>query len=428
MATLHHNENGHSFIYVKGAPERVLEMCRLQRQHDIDLPLAPGFWETRINQLAQQGQRVLALAVRQVPSCQQELAFNDLQHEFVLLGLVGMIDPPGEAAQTAVAQCHSAGIRVQMITGDHAVTAAAIANGLHIAEKDVFARATPEQKLRLVENLQANGEVVAMTGDGVNDAPALRRADVGIAMGKRGTEVAKEAAEIVLADDDFASITHAVEEGRTVHDNLKKAILFILPTSIGEALIVITAILLGYLLPITPVQILWINMVTTVTLALTLAVEPAESNVMQRPPRHPQEPLLSGLLMWRILFVSLIMLAGAFGLFVWQRHSGASVELARTVTVNTLALLEIFYLLTARYLTASVLNRRGLTGNPVIWWASGILILLQLGWTYFPPMQAMFRSTALDMNHWIQIIMVASSVFFLVELEKWLIRLYSAKK
>lgn len=412
MASLHHDHSGHAFIYVKGAPERLLGMCGL----------GEGKWQNHINALAGQGQRVLAIAVKPVPPSQRELEFTDLQSGFELLGLIGMIDPPGEAALDAVAQCHSAGIRVQMITGDHAITAKAIARSLNIAEEDVFARATPEDKLRLVEALQASGEVIAMTGDGVNDAPALRRADVGIAMGKRGTEVAKEAAEIVLADDDFASITHAVEEGRTVHDNLKKAILFILPTSFGEALIVIAAILLGYLLPITPVQILWINMVTTVTLALTLAVEPAETNVMQRPPRDPQEPLLSWMLLWRILFVSLIMLAGAFGLFVREIDSGAPVELARTVAVNTVVLFQIFYLLTARYLSASVLNWRGLTGNPVIWWASILLIVLQLAFTYLPPLQALFQTAALDLAHWGRILLVASSVFVLVEIEKWVLQ------
>ncbi|MBU0656814.1 MAG: cation-transporting P-type ATPase [Gammaproteobacteria bacterium] len=428
MASLHHDHAGHAFIYVKGAPERLLGMCQQQRQHDLDLPIASDFWETRIHWLADQGQRVLALAAKRVPPSKRELDFTDLQDGFTLLGLAGMIDPPGEAAFDAVAQCHAAGIRVQMITGDHAVTAQAIARSLNIAATEVFARATPEDKLLRVESLQASGEVIAMTGDGVNDAPALRRADVGIAMGKRGTEVAKEAAEIVLADDDFASITHAVEEGRTVHDNLKKAILFILPTSFGEALIVIAAVLAGYMLPITPVQILWINMVTTVTLALTLAVEPAETRVMQRPPRDPQEPLLSRMLMWRILFVSLIMLAGTFSLFVLALQSGASLETARTLAVNTVVLFQIFYLLTARYLTASVLNWQGLTGNPMIWWASALLLLLQMAFTYLPPMQALFHTAALATNHWLWIIAVASSVFLLIELEKWLVRLYAANK
>lgn len=426
MASLHHDHAGHAFIYVKGAPERLLGICQQQRQHTSDQPIAPAFWADHLHRLASQGQRVLALAVKRVPPSQRDLEFADLQDGFTLLGLVGMIDPPGEAALDAVAQCHAAGIRVQMITGDHAVTAQAIARSLNIAEQDVFARATPEDKLRLVENLQASGEVIAMTGDGVNDAPALRRADVGIAMGRRGTEVAKEAAEIVLANDDFASITHAVEEGRTVHDNLKKAILFILPTSVGVAMIVIAAVLAGYLQPITPVQILWINMVTTVTLALTLAIEPAETNVMQRPPRDPQEPLLSRLLLWRILFVSLIMLAGTFGLFVLAMQAALPVEAARTLAVNTVVLFQIFYLLTARYLSASVLNWRGLSGNPVIWWASALLVLLQLAFTYLPPMQMLFHTAALDVNQWLWSAGVASSVLVLVELEKWLVRRFHA--
>jgi magnesium-transporting ATPase (P-type) len=336
-----------------------------------------------------------------------------------------------------------------MITGDHAITARAIGAQMGIGDgttvvpgaeldsfseeqlreavqsADVFARVSPEQKLQLVTALQANGDVVSMTGDGVNDAPALKRADVGVAMGINGTEVAKEAAEMVLADDNFASIERAVEEGRTVYDNLKKSILFILPTNGGEAFTIIAAIMLGRSLPITPAQILWINMITAVTLALTLAFEPAERNVMQRPPRDPREPILSRFLVWRILFVSMILVAGTFGLFVWERDQGASIELARTVAVNTLVMFEIFYLFSARFILAPALTPEGLLGNRYVWYAISILILFQLALTYLAPMQLLFSTAAMDFDAWLRVIVVASSVLFLVEIEKLIFRKFT---
>jgi magnesium-transporting ATPase (P-type) len=363
-----------------------------------------------------------------------------------LLGVVGIIDPPREEAIQAVKTCRSAGIDVKMITGDHEATARAIGaqmgigNGKHsvsgsrleeldeaslgelLGRTEVFARTSPEHKLKLVEALQAKGEVVAMTGDGVNDAPALKRADVGVAMGQKGTEVAKEAAEMVLTDDNFASIAHAVEEGRTVYDNLKKAIIFILPTNGGEALTILAAILLGRMLPITAAQILWVNMITAVTLALALAFEPPEEKVMSRPPRRAGEPLLSGFLIWRIVFVSLILVSGTFGIFLWLREGGASIELARTAAVNTLVMFEVFYLFSSRYLLAPVLNREGLFGNRYALVAIAVLLLMQLAFTYLPPFQALFGTTGLDMALWGRIVAIATSVLLLVELEKWWLR------
>lgn len=371
---------------------------------------------------------------------------------FALLAVVGMIDPPREEAIQAVRSCQSAGIRVKMITGDHAVTARAIGASMGIGaglrvirgpdidgcdeqqlgdivqQSDIFARVSPEQKLQLVTALQAAGEVVAMTGDGVNDAPALKRADVGVAMGCKGTEVAKEAAEMVLADDNFASIARAVEEGRTVYDNLKKAIIFILPTNGGEALMIIAAIVMGRMLPVTPAQILWVNMITAVTLALTLAFEPPENNVMKRPPRDPKEPILSTFIIWRIIFVSLIIVTGTFGLFLWEREHGASIELARTMAVNTLVMFEIFYLFNARYLLEPSLTYKGLTGNRYALYAIALLLLFQLGFTYLGPMQLLFATTDMGVEAWLRVTAVASSVLFLVELEKLYLRRQSRRK
>ena len=448
MATLHHDHAGHVFVYLKGAPERVLEMCHLQRCRGVDIPLDRHAWESTLHQMASRGQRLLAIAEKPMPVGHAALSFADVEDGFTLLGVAGIIDPPRAEAIEAVTRCRQAGIRVKMITGDHAVTARAIAADMGIGDgetvirgdqlaqfdeaqfrdaaqhADVFARTSPEHKLRLVSALQAGGEVVVMTGDGVNDAPALKRADVGVAMGQKGTEVAKEAAEMVLADDNFASIGHAVEEGRTVYDNLKKSILFILPTNGGEALTIIAAILFGRLLPITPAQILWVNMITAVTLALTLAFEPTERGVMARPPRDPREPLLSGFLVWRIVFVSLILVTGTFGLFLWEREHGASIELARTVAVNTLVMFEVFYLFSSRYLFEPSLTLDGLAGNRYVLYAIAILLLIQLGFTYLAPMQALFATSALDAAAWVRILLVALSVLFLVEAEKWLIRRY----
>ncbi len=452
MATLHHSHDAKAFIFVKGAPERLLEMCQWEKTLNANQPLNKNYWLDTLQKMAEQGQRVLAIAIKSVDATKVELKFSDVENDLVMLGMFGLIDPPRAEAIESVKTCARAGIRVKMITGDHGATACAIAKQLQlknsdevitgvelermsdemlrerILDVDVYARVNPEHKLRLVKLLQEHGLIVAMTGDGVNDAPALKRADVGTAMGYNGTEAAKEAAEMVLVDDNFASITHAVEEGRTVYDNLKKAIHFILPTNGGEALIIIAAIIFGFTqLPLTPVQILWVNMVTAVTLALSLAFEPPEKNVMQRPPRNAHEPILTAHLIWRVAFVSVILMGGTFGLFIWEMQQGMSIEYARSVAVNTLVMFEIFYLFNSRYISASVLNKEGFLGNRYVLTAIGVLIILQLAFTYLKPMQILFGTAAIDLVTWLLIILVSSSVLFLVELEKYFARIRASK-
>jgi magnesium-transporting ATPase (P-type) len=446
MATLHHDHAGRGFVYLKGAPERVLEMCSRQRTLDGDAPLDRAYWHRRIEEIAARGERLLAVAGKPARAGQRELRFADVEDGLTFLGLFGLIDPPREEAIAAIAECRSAGIRVKMITGDHALTARAIAGQLGlvndrdvvtgqdldtIAEEklvplardvDVFARASPEHKLRLVQALQAGGAVVAMTGDGVNDAPALKRADVGVAMGRKGTEAAKEAAEMVLVDDNFASIARAVKEGRVVYDNLKKAIMFALPTNGGEAFTIIIAVLLGHALPITPAQILWVNTITAVTLALALAFEPAENEVMRRPPRHLQEPILSRFLTWRIVFVSVLFVAGTFALFEWAERSGRPIEESRTVAVNTLVFLEVFYLFNVRYLTAPSLTRQGILGTRAVLIAVGLVAAAQALFTYAPFMQTFFGTRPLGMIDAVAVFAVGAAVFAAVEIEKWIVR------
>lgn len=444
MATLHHDHEGHARLYVKGAPEAVLARCVFDEESG--KTGSPGYWEDQLHRLARQGYRVLAFACRDFESGKADLDLADLDGGLRLLGLAGFIDPPREEAVTAVAQCRSAGIAVKMITGDHVVTAAAvgaqlgIGDGHHaisgeqidrwdesrlreeVSKTAVFARTSPEHKLRLVEALQANAEVTAMTGDGVNDAPALKRADIGVAMGLKGTEAAKEAAEMVLADDNFATIVAGIEEGRTVYDNIKKAILFVLPTNGAEAGLVLLAIAIGGLLPMSPVQILWVNMITAVTLAIALAFEPAEADVMQRPPRPRNDPLLSPFLIWRITFVSLLLVVYCYGLFLWHREVGDSLELARTVTVNALVAGEIAYLFNTRFLLAPSLSLRGLFGSRPALIAVVLVVALQLAFTYLTPFQLLFATVDIQIHHWLPILGGAVLILLLVEVEKAWIR------
>ena len=445
MATLHHGHEDGSAIFVKGAPEHILALCSRERCADGERALRAAHWQARVDGLAAQGQRVLAFAVKPGRPEQHDLSFDDVD-QLTFIGLAGLIDPPREEATAAVASCRAAGIRIVMITGDHAVTATEIARQLGIADEpktlagaaldvlddeqlgvvarqtDVFARTTPLHKLRLVQALQAGGAVVAMTGDGVNDAPALKRADIGVAMGDKGTEAAKEAAGMVLLDDNFASIVAAVREGRTVYDNLMKVIAWTLPTHSGEALTIIAAIALGLALPITPIQILWINMVTAVALGLSLAFEPTEPDTMRRPPRAARQAILTLDLLWRILFVSALFVAAAFGMYFWVESRGLGTEMARTVVVNTLVVLEVFYLFSVRYVHSTSLTWRGVLGTPAVIGGVALTVLAQCAFTYLPFMQAIFDTRPVAWLDGVAIVGVGVAMLVVVEAEKALRR------
>jgi len=449
MATLHDRGAGLSrVVYVKGSVESLLRRCdRAVDPAGHSGPLAPDAVHAAVAELAGRGLRVLALAHKVVPDETAAIGHSDIGTGLAFLGLQAMIDPPRPEAIRAVRACQAAGVRVKMITGDHALTAAAVASELGLNGADggpavvtgaelaacpdaelpaladrvaVFARVAPEQKLRLVKALQAHGHVVAMTGDGVNDAPALKQADIGVAMGRGGTDVARESADMVLTDDNFATIEAAVEEGRGVFDNLTKFIVWTLPTNIGEGLVILLAVLLGTTLPISPVQILWINMLTAVTLGLMLAFEPKEAGIMARPPRDPHARLLSVPLMKRIGLVSLLLLAGAFGLFEWAQWLGGTVEEARTVAVNVIVFGELFYLFNCRSLTQSMF-RIGLFTNPAAIGGALGMILLQLAFTYAPPMNRLFGTAPIGWTASGAILLFGLALYLIVETEKRLV-------
>jgi magnesium-transporting ATPase (P-type) len=363
-----------------------------------------------------------------------------------LLGLIGLLDPPRKEAIEAVKECQGGGIRVTMITGDHKITAAAIAKMLGIGDGtlaitgteieamdtatlqervrvvDVFARASPEHKLRLVKAIQANKQIVAMTGDGVNDAPSLKKADIGVAMGIKGTEVTKEAAGMILADDNFASITAAVKEGRTVYNNVEKAMLFLLPTNVAQAFVIAVAIFFGFTMPITAPQVLWVNMVTSVALGLVISFEPHEIDVMSRPPRAIGRPIVTGFGIWRIAFVGLALLAYTLLAFFWMKSAGASDALARTVAVNAITIGQVFYLLNSRYLLDSSVSVTAHMGNKYLPFGIGAVVILQLLFTYAPPFQAMFDNEAIPLWVWPRLLAGGLLFFLVVEAEKFVIR------
>lgn len=430
MAVLTEGPQGR-VTYVKGAPERVLRMCGGIDMHH---------WHDRAEAMARRGLRVLALAER--PEVGEHIDTAMLDHGLTFLGLVGLIDPPRPEAIAAVAECRAAGIRVKMITGDHAGTAAAIAAqiglanphrvltgadldklddaqlALEVTDVDIFARTSPEHKLRLVTALQAHGLSVAMTGDGVNDAPALKRADAGIAMGLKGSEAAKEAADLVLADDNFASIAAAVREGRTVYDNLKKVISWTLPTNAGESMVVVLALLAGLALPVTAVQILWINLITAITLGLALAFEPTETGTMARPPRARNAPILSGGLVWHVVLVATLFLAAVFGIFTYAIDKGYPLALAQTMAMNTLVVLEIFHLFFIRNIHSTSLTWAAARGTRVVWTVVLIITAAQFAVTYLPPLQAVLGTSPVPLVDGLLIVAVGAAFFALIEIEK----------
>ncbi|MAD14860.1 MAG: carbonate dehydratase [Alteromonadaceae bacterium] len=443
MATLNHNHEQQACIFVKGAPEQILAMCTTQKGlNDESEPIDTAYWSNQAENIAGLGQRVLAFAIKTVTPSHTVLEHADVKGSLTLIGMLGMIDPPRTEAISAVAQCFEAGIRVKMITGDHSKTAAAIGKqiGLQITDKvltgaeldnmdegairnavlgcDIFARTSPEHKLRLVMALQSHGMTVAMTGDGVNDAPALKRADAGIAMGQKGSEAAKEAAELVLADDNFASIVSAVREGRTVYDNLKKVISWTLPTNAGEAMTIIVALLMGMTLPITPIQILWVNLITAITLGIALAFEPSEESTMRRPPRGRNEPLLSREMIWYVILVSVLFLCGVFGIHMYAIDRGYSLELARSMALNTLVVMEIFQLFFIRNIYSTSLTWQAVRGTKVVWLVVSIITVAQFAITYFPPLQTVFATEAIPLFDGLLIIGIGTALFVILEIEK----------
>jgi magnesium-transporting ATPase (P-type) len=448
MATLHRDAAGQTMMLVKGAPEVILEHCdRQQTKTGQQTALDRERFLQESDKLASQGERVLALAWVENPNVEAgTLRAEDLPRDLVLLGLIGLLDPPRPEAVEAVKECHAGGIRVTMITGDHKITAAAIAKMLSIGDGrtsvsgaeieemdtaaleecvrdvDVFARASPEHKLRLVKAIQTNGQIVAMTGDGVNDAPALKKADIGVAMGIKGTEVTKEAAEMVLADDNFASITAAVKEGRTVYNNIEKAILFMLPTNVAQALVILVAILVGFTAPITAPQILWVNMVTSVALGLVISFEPHELDVMNRPPRPVNRLILDGFGVWRVVFVGIALLGLTLWAFFWMQSLGASDELARATAVNALVIGQVFYLLNSRYKLDSSFSLKAHLGNRYLPLGIGAVIVLQFLFTYVRPFQALFETESIPLWVWPRLLLGGFVFFLVVELEKAIIR------
>lgn len=444
MATLVEGETG-SIIYIKGAPDRLLNMAEKEKADGNYTDFDRVYWEGKITELARKGQRIIGGAYKKVGKDIRQIRHEDIHDGIVFLGLAGIIDPPREEATEAIRQCAEAGISVKMITGDHVDTAMAIGKEMGIGdgtkalqgkdlenmtgeefevaarEYDVFARTSPEHKLKLVTALQNTGAVSAMTGDGVNDAPALKKADIGIAMGIKGTEVTKDAAAMVLADDNFSTIIAAVEEGRRVYDNLKKTILFILPTNGAESFLIIASILFGFMMPLTPIQILWVNMVTSVTVSLALAFEKIEPNAMKRPPRSPKTPLLSGYFIWRILFVSVLIGGGTLWMSMKLIANGMNEELVRTITLQTIVITQMFHLFNSRTIRDFALSKDFFT-NKAVFVVCALLILLQTGISYLPFMNNVFGTVPLGIHDWLYPVALGFLVFVIVEIEKFVMR------
>lgn len=443
MAVLVKNSNENT-VFIKGSVEKILEMCNFAAaENGANAELDAEKIQQTVEKMASEGLRVLAFAAKKLEK--DSVVKEDIAENCTFLGLQAMIDPPRAEAIESVKVCKEAGIVVKMITGDHAVTAQAIAKKLGIAEEssgnagitgkmlenmneaefdecviknNVFARVSPEQKYKIVKSLQKQKNVVAMTGDGVNDAPALRQADIGVAMGITGTEVSKEAADMILTDDNFFTIRAAVEEGRGTYDNLIKFILWTLPTNFGEGLVLLTAIFLNITLPILPVQILWINMTTAGFLGLTLAFEPKEKGIMQRKPRKPETGIFSNILIFRLLYVSILLTIFAFGFFEYSQSAGVSLAASRTLAVTAFILSEIVYLFNCRTLHLNT-HKIGLFGNIWIWAGAGLMLLFQAAFIYLPAMNAIFESAAFPTAYWLPLGVSMLILYLIVEIEKY---------
>jgi Ca2+-transporting ATPase len=445
MVTLNKdNKTNTNILFIKGSVEKILEICNLEMVNDNNIPIDRNSIQNQVNQYASKGLRVLALAKKTTK--QDTIDEKELKNDFIFLGLQAMMDPPRQEATQAIQKCHNAGINIIMITGDHALTAFSIAQMITIVPKDanfedsvlrgndlfklsdqelikkvstvkVFARVEPEQKLRIVDALQARGEIVAMTGDGVNDAPALKQANIGIAMGQGGTEVAKEASDMILSDDNFSSIEKAVKEGRNVFDNLIKFITWTLPTNLGEGLVILFSIMLGVTLPILPVQILWINMSTAIFLGLMLVFEPSETNIMDRAPRDPQQPIMTKVMITQMLVVGFYMLITSYMMFSYMLTLGHSIEYARTVAVNIFVFIEIFYLFSCKQLELSVF-KTNIFDNKFLLLGVGLMVILQLLFTQSRFMNDIFKSEPLDLKTWLSIVVISFGVLFVVEIKK----------
>ncbi|KEY50965.1 cation-transporting P-type ATPase [Citrobacter amalonaticus] len=440
----HHQIGDEERILITGAPDVIFALCAQQQTRNGAEAFNRAYWESEMERYARQGLRMVAAAFKPANG-ERELTHDDLNHDLIILGIAGMMDPPRPEAIDAINACQQAGIRVKMITGDHPQTAMSIGQMLGIANSkqamtgyqlekmddaeladaavkyDIFARTSPEHKLRLVKALQDKGEIVGMTGDGVNDAPALRQADVGIAMGIKGTEVTKEAADMVLTDDNFATIASAVKEGRRVYDNLKKTILFIMPTNLAQGLLIVIALLAGNIIPLTPVLILWMNMATSATLSFGLAFEAAERNIMRRPPRQTGQHVMDAYAVWRVAFVGTMIAIAAFALEAWLAPRGHSAEFIRTVLLQMLVCAQWVYMINCRNTEGFSLNR-GLLANKGIWLVTGVLFLLQSAIIYLPFMQILFGTQALPLYYWFVTLAVSGVMFFVVEIEKHLTR------
>lgn len=446
MATLHRISPTTSRIYLKGSLEALLPRCdRMLLRGGETATVDADSITSHVETMSAEGLRVLACAMKDIDGLPDEITADDVLDGCVLIGVAGMVDPPRAEVRASVAECQHAGVGVKMITGDHAITAVAIARELGIVrasghpselvrtgreleglsdqqmeavaeEFNVFARVTPEQKLRLVHALQRRGHVVAMTGDGVNDAPALRTANVGIAMGRSGTDVAKDASDIILTDDNFTTIVAAVEEGRTVYENLLKFIIWTVPTNAAEGLVILVAVALGVALPILPIHILWINMTTAVILGLPLAFEPMPPDIMQRRPRRSDAPLFSRDILMRTALMTTLLLSSGFGIYLWELNSGSPLAVAQTAAANAFVFIQMFYLFNCRTLVSP--TGAPVTANMTVVYGAALMTLLQMAFTYSPFFHSAFHTAPLGLTSWAMILAMSVVTYVIVAVEK----------